>query len=140
MRVSLLIATFLTAFSLNSFVIKSLERAGARSLKGTVVVNIGNMSSDVTVSEIKGSVWRGGMQLVTGKADDVVIPAGANDVEIAGVATVSQGSSIWIAMFAALSDIHSLTADITCKVTDVATGKSQIVEKKGVTLSHYLSK
>lgn len=140
MRVSLLIATFLTAFSLNSFVIKSLERAGARSLKGTLVVNIGNMSSDVTVSEIKGSVWRGGMQLVTGKADDVVIPAGANDVEIAGVATVSQGSSIWIAMFAALSDIHSLTADITCKVTDVATGKSQIVEKKGVTLSHYLSK
>lgn len=140
MRLSLIFATLLMAFNLNSFNIKSLSRSGARSLKGAVVVNVGNSASEVIVSDIKGTVWRGGMQLVTGKADDVVIPAGANDVEIAGVATVSQGSSIWIAMFAALSDIHSLTADITCKVTDVATGKSQIVEKKGVTLSHYLSK
>lgn len=138
MRVSLLIATFLTAFSLNSFVIKSLERAGARSLKGTVVVNIGNMSSDVTVSEIKGSVWRGGMQLVNGKADSFVIPNGSTEIQVSGVATVAPGSSIWIAMFAALSDINSLTADVTCKVTDNASGKTTVVEKKGVSLSHYL--
>lgn len=138
----LILLTLLSVFNFNlsTFTITSINRAGTRSLKGSVVIGVDNKSSDVVISDIKGTVYRGGTALVNGKAEDVTLPAGSNKVSVSGVATVCPGSSVWIAMFAALSDINSLTADISCTVTDAASGKTTIVEKKGVSLNHYLNR
>ena len=138
----LILITLLSAFSFNlsTFNITSINRAGARSLKGSVVIGVDNKSSDVIISDIKGTVYRGETALVNGKAEDVTIPAGSNKVSVSGIATVCPGSSVWLAMFAALSDIDSLTADISCTLTDKASGKSTLVEKKGVSLKNYLNR
>lgn len=86
----LILITLLSAFSFNlsTFNITSINRAGARSLKGSVVIGVDNKSSDVIISDIKGTVYRGETALVNGKAS----------------------------------------------------GKSTLVEKKGVSLKHYLNK
>ena len=71
----LILITLLSAFSFNlsTFNITSINRAGARSLKGSVVIGVDNKSSDVIISDIKGTVYRGETALVNGKAEDAYL-------------------------------------------------------------------
>ena len=91
---------------------------GPRAVKGAVWVEVENPQVGFTVSKVEGRLYRNGVALIEGCADDYYVPNGNTKLTLTGTATLCPGASIFDVLGLILFDPTLYTVDIKAVITD----------------------
>lgn len=100
------------------FGVSSVRPAGAASVSGSVWVDVDNPQVGFTVSEIYGKLYRNGVPLIEGHADDYYVPSGETRLTITGTASLCPGASIFDVLALIFFKPEYYTVDIMAMITD----------------------
>ena len=124
--------------SFGEYKISSIRPTGFTSLRGTVAIEVNNSGKVMTVSNIKGTLYKGKSPFITGSAASFTIPSGKSTVGVSGNASLQTMS----ALFAFLANPSIDPASYSCDFTaDLKIGdKTQEISYKGIPLSMIIKK
>ncbi|MBE6240588.1 MAG: hypothetical protein E7115_03725 [Bacteroidales bacterium] len=100
------------------FGISSITPRGFTSVKGAVWVDVDNPQVGFSVSEIYGKLYKNGVPMIEGQADDYYVPTGNGRLVISGVASLCPGVSIFDVLGLIFFDPEDYTVDIKAIITD----------------------
>ncbi len=104
--------------NITSAKISSITPTGLKSVKGTATVGVNNETSEFTLSEISGTVYKDGTTIGTFTADDVTVLGKTNaDYTVSGRFALSNSISILeVISIATNLKLDDLSADLTFKI------------------------
>ena len=100
------------------FGVSSVTPMGAGAVKGAVWVEMENPQVGFWVSKVEGKLYRNGVALIEGHADDYYVPNGTSKLTLKGTATLCPGVSIFDVLGLILFDPTLYTVDIKAVITD----------------------
>ena len=98
--------------------VSSITPKGFSSVKGSIWVDVENTLPGFTVSNIEGKLYRNGVPMIQGHADDYYVPNGKSKVTITGVASLCPGISIFDVLGLVFFEAELYTVDIKAVITD----------------------
>lgn len=121
------------------FGVSSVKPAGQDSVKGEVWVEVDNPLVGFTVSDVVGKLYKNGVPLIEGKADDYYVPNGTSKIILTGLASLCPGASVFEVLGLVVLQAEQYTADIKAVVTDDG-GVPVVMEAKNVPILTLLGK
>lgn len=109
------------------FGIASISPLSYSSVKGSVWVDVENPEVGFSVTEIQGKLYRNGVALIEGSADDYYVANGNSRITLTGTASLCPGASIFDVLGLIFFDPQQYTADIKAIITDE--GKAPVVKE-----------
>jgi hypothetical protein len=100
------------------FGVTSVEPMSFTSVKGSVWVEVENPQVGFSVTEIYGKLYKNGVALIEGKADDYYVPNGNGRLNLTGVASLCPGASIFDVLGLIFFEADQYTVDIKAVITD----------------------
>lgn len=100
------------------FGVTSVEPMSFTSVKGSVRVEVENPQVGFSVTEIYGKLYKNGVALIEGKADDYYVPNGNGRLNLTGVASLCPGASIFDVLGLIFFEADQYTVDIKAVITD----------------------
>lgn len=100
------------------FGVASITPKGFSSVKGSIWVEVDNTLAGFTVSKIEGKLYKNGVPMIQGQADDYYVPTGKSKVTITGEASLCPGISIFDVLGLVFFEAEQYTVDIKAVVTD----------------------
>ncbi len=102
---------------LTSVSIGSVTPAGLKAVNGTVKLGIENNSSEFTISDISGTIYRSGSEIGSFSADPITIATGSATYSLVGTVSLSSSVSIIeIISIATNFKIDDFSIDLTLKL------------------------
>ena len=101
----------------------SLEKA-----KGTFAFDVVNGDGPFTMSNISGTVYKNGKQLVSGMTPNIEVPKGKSSFTIEGLANLSGSTNIMQVLQCIFFKPEEYTIDVSLTVTDSKGKRKEIVE------------
>ena len=98
--------------------IDSVSPVSFTAVAGSVWVEVENPLAGFTVSQIEGKLYRNGVALIQGSANDYYVPTGKSKITITGRASLCPGTSIFDVLGLILFNPEDYTFDIKAVVTD----------------------
>ena len=117
--------------SISDYGIKSIMPENFSAVRGAVWLEVENPMESFTVSEISGKVYKNGVALLQGKADDFTVVNGKSKVEISGRASLCGSASLWSVLALVFFEPEQYKVDMSMRIT-LASGETRVVEKKGL--------
>lgn len=100
------------------FGVSSVSPLGFTSVKGSVWVDVENPQVGFAVTEVYGKLYKNGVALIEGHADDYYVPTGNGRITLTGVASLCPGASIFDVLGLIFFDPEQYTVDIKAIITD----------------------
>ena len=100
------------------FGVTSVSPVDSVSVRGTVWVDVENPQVGFSVSEIHGKLYKNGVPMIEGKANDYYVPSGSGRLEISGFASLCPGVSIFDVLGLLFFNPEEYTVDIKAIITD----------------------
>ena len=98
--------------------VASVSALSFTSVRGSVWIEVGNPQTGFTVSEVEGKLYKNGVALIEGHADDYYVPNGDTRITLTGVASLCPGVSILEVLGLILFEPELYTVDIKAVITD----------------------
>ena len=117
--------------SIGDYGIKSIMPESFSAVRGAVWLEVDNPMESFTVSEISGKVYKNGVALLQGNANDFTVVNGKSKVEISGRASLCGGASLWAVLGLVFFEPEEYKVDMSMRIT-LASGETRLVEKKGM--------
>lgn len=100
------------------FGVQTVRPVGYGSVYGKVWVDVDNPLVGFTVTEIDGKLYKNGVALIEGRANDYYVPSGGSRIFIDGQATLCPSASLFDVLGLIFFDPNQYTVDIKAVVTD----------------------
>ena len=97
-------------------------------VKGTFAFDVVNDTTAFTMSNISGTVYKNGKQLVSGMTPNINVPKGKSSFTIEGLANLSGNTNIMQVMQCIFFKPEEYTIDVSLTVTDSKGKRKEIVE------------
>ncbi len=124
--------------SFGQYKITSIRATGFTSLRGTVAIDVNNSGKVMTVSNIRGTIYKGKTPFITGSADSFTIPAGYSTVGVGGNASLPTLSALLAFLANPSIDPASYYCDFSAEVKIDNT--TQQIAYTGLRLSDIISR
>lgn len=121
------------------FGISSVTPNGLSSVNGSVWVDVQNPQVGFAVTRIHGRLYKDGVPLIEGHADDYYVPHGTSKITLTGVASLCPGASIFDVLGLIFFEAEKYSVDIKAVITDDG-APSQIKEVKNMPVLTLLKK
>ena len=109
------------------FGVSSVSPLSFTSVKGSVWVDVENPEVGFAVTEVHGKLYKNGVALIEGRADDYYVPNGNGRISLTGVASLCPGASIFDVLGLIFFEAEQYTVDIKAVITD--DGKDPVVKE-----------
>lgn len=100
------------------FGVSSITPVGSDAVEGSVWVEVENPLVGFTVSNVEGKLYKNGVALIEGKADDYYVPSGTSKLVLTGKASICPGISVFEVLGLVLFQAEQYSVDIKAVVTD----------------------
>ena len=109
------------------FGVASVSPVSPTSIEGSVWVDVENPQVGFSVTEVYGKLYRNGVALIEGRADDYYVPNGNGRITLTGVASLCPGASVFDVLGLIFFEAEQYTVDIKAVITD--DGKDPVVKE-----------
>lgn len=128
----------LSRLHFGGYTITSLQAQSFSTVAGSARITVTNDTTTFVMSGIKGTVYKLGVPMVDGRAEDIRVPHGKSDVNVRGVASLCEGISVWNVVSCLFGfNINDYTVDISMTITDSA-GNQRDFAKDGMSVAAIL--
>lgn len=100
------------------FGVESVAPYDSMSVKGRVWVDVENPLAGFSVTEIYGRLYKNGVALIEGKADDYYVPTGNSRITLTGIASLCPDISVLDVLALVFFQAELYTVDIRAVITD----------------------
>ena len=111
------------SYKLVKIVPLSLEKA-----KGSFAFDVVNGDGPFTMSNISGTVYKNGKQLVSGRTPNLTVPKGKSSFTVEGIVNLSGSTNIMQVLQCIFFKPEEYTIDVSLTVTDSKGKRKEIVE------------
>lgn len=100
------------------FGVESVTPHDKSSVRGRVWVDVENPQVGFSVTEVYGRLYKKGVALIEGRADDYYVPNGTSRIILTGIASLCPGASIFDVLGLIFFSPEEYTVDIKAIITD----------------------
>lgn len=107
-----------SSLKFGDFGVSSVTPVGRASVNGKVWIDVENPLVGFSVTNVEGRLYRDGVPLIEGAADDYYVPNGTTRLYLPGKASLCPGVTIFDVLGLILFDPALYTVDIKAVITD----------------------